>query len=188
MTAIVSMGKFCAAFNCTNSEKKSWIVFLSASQMFEKKKTMGSCPEQDRPSIRAAGVCGELPNTVVYAAYISYQVSFAIVPSKYTNLVIYLHLCVVCVHFISSKHILWSCVWCFLLQEPRVTTRFHTPNMAAHKMICLKLESAYKSSIRYFTKSVCDHSSMIASVISMIADRFCKISFQLWQKETSIVV
>ena len=27
---------------------------LSVSQMSEKKKTMGSCPEQDRPSIRAS--------------------------------------------------------------------------------------------------------------------------------------
>jgi len=51
------------------------------------------------------------PNTVVYAAYISYQVSFAIVLWKYTNLVIYLHLRVVCVHFISSKHIFYGHVF-----------------------------------------------------------------------------
>ena len=35
----------------------------------------------------------------------------------------------------------------FLVQEPRVTTRFHTPNVAAHKMVCLKFEPACKSSI-----------------------------------------
>ena len=45
--------------------KKSWIVFLSVSQMFEKKKTMGGCPEQDRPSIRASLGCPfNSPNSI----------------------------------------------------------------------------------------------------------------------------
>jgi len=39
------------------------------------------------------------------------------------------------------------CLVLFLLQEPRATTRFHTPIMAPHKMVCLKFEPACKSSI-----------------------------------------
>ena len=38
-------------------------------------------------------------------------------------------------YFKKNFHFMVMCLVLFLLQEPRVTTRFHTPNMVPHKMV-----------------------------------------------------
>jgi len=177
-------GISCAVFNCTDSEKKSWIVFLSVSQNVWREEDNGKLPWAGQTQYQ--GICGELPNTVYLPDFITdcsssctfkkylktylFSLSFwahnntpfydcvkcpssslchlrrfktvyftlhyitvvFAAPGQFCNSTLkvykscdihYLHLRVVCVHFISSKHILWSRVWCLILQEPRVTTR-----------------------------------------------------------------
>ena len=53
-------------------------------------------------------------------------------------------------YFKKNFRFMVMCLVLFLLQEPRMTTRFHTPNMAPHKMVCLKFEPACKSSIAFY--------------------------------------
>ena len=50
-------------------------------------------------------------------------------------------------YFKKNFRFMVMCLVFFLLQEPRVTTRY-TPNMAAHKKVCLKFEPSCKSSIQ----------------------------------------